>query len=338
MRIAAFCFVLGLLGSCARFQPSAVDDKDITALGIPTELQDKFAVKEAAQAAPAPPVVAPAPEPKKKLAKKKEKKEKIKKAATVVKDKWPNRWTRPPVFHPGDRVLLDITFFGATAGTLEMKILPMKVINDRKVYHVQAVAQTASIFSLFYRLNDLGETFIDQDTIVPLKFTMKMDESLQNREVVELYDHNKEKMYYWSNWDHKKKGHRLDSFELNLEEFTQDSISSFFYVRTLPLNLGDKYRFWLSTNGKLKHVQISVVRKEKLITRVGEFDTIVIKPDVILDGVLQKAGDTFIWLSDDENRSVLKIDAKIKVGSLIAYLRELDVSGVPVGDTSDRHK
>lgn len=322
-----------ILCSCASFQPSAVSEQDATALGIPAALQDKFAVKDAGPVA-TPVVTAPeAVDVNKKSEKKK--KEPAKKIAL---DKWPNRWERAPVFHPGDRVLLDITFFGATAGTLEMKVLPMKIVNERPAFHVQAIAQTTSVFSLFYRLNDVGETFVDQETIVPHKFTMKMDESLQNRDVIELYDHNKSKMYYWSNWHHKKKGHRQDSYELNLEPFTQDSISAFFYVRTLPLKVGDKYRFWLSTNGKTKHVQITVVRKEKLTTRVGEFDTVVIKPDVILDGVLQKAGDTFVWFSDDENRSILKIDAKIKVGSLIAYLRELDVAGVPVGDQSDRRR
>jgi hypothetical protein len=44
--------------------------------------------------------------------------------------------------------------------------------------------------------------------------------------------------------------------------------------------------------------------------------------------VLKSYGDSFVWLSDDPRRIILKVDAKIKVGSVIAYLREYS-SGSP---------
>lgn len=327
------------MASCAAFEPTPVSEKE---LGIPSELADKFSVKEAGDLLPpAGPVVEEVTT--KTLSKavaaktKASKGSAVKSGEKVKREVWPNRWKMKAPFRSGDRVLLDITFFGATAGTLEMTVLPNKIVDDRTAYHVRAVAETSSIFSLFYRLYDVAETFIDQTTIVPIKFTLKMDESRQQREVVELYDHEKGKMHFWSKWDHVKRGKRLDKYELDIEEFAQDSISSFFYMRTLPLKPGDKYRFWVSTNGKMRDVQLSVVRREKLETRAGTFDTIVVKPEVMLDGVLQKKGDTFVWLSDDENRSILKIDAKIKVGSLVAYLREIDIGGVPVGDRRERN-
>ncbi len=335
------CFV-----SCAAFQPVPVSEKE---LGIPTELADKFAPKDAANVQPpAPPApgtpeaaaaakaaVAPIVETRAEMKAKEKKtaKEKLKKEPKKVakKDLWPNRWTIPPPFQAGDRVLFDITYFGATAGTLELKVLQDKVVDNRPTYHVQAIAATSSVFALFYRLYDVVESFIDQHTIIPIKFTLKMDESLQDRDIVELYDHSKQKMYFWSKWNHKKKGLRMDNYELDTGEFPQDSISAFFYIRTLPLHVGDKYRFMVSNNGKMKEVQISVIRKEKLTTRVGDIDSIVVQPEVVLDGVLKKTGDSFIWIADDPHRSLLKIDAKVKVGSVIAYLRELDIAGVPVG-------
>lgn len=325
IRVAFFLVGVGILVSCARFQPSGpVKEED---LGIPTELTEKFSVKEV-EVAPAvtPEVKQPVPVKGKKPPKV------VKPPKDVVT--FPDRWKgRPPMFRPGDRSVYDITFFGATAGELDLQVLPNKIIADRNVFHVRAEAKSTSVFSLFYRVNDYGESFIDADAIVPLKFHLKQDESIQQRDIVELYDHKKKKMYYWSKWDHKKKGHRLDNTEIEIPNFTQDSVSAFYFIRTLPLEDGQSYQFDVSTNGKIRTVRAVVVRREKIQTRAGEFPTIVVKPEVVLDGILQKTGDTFIWVTDDEYRDVVKLDAKIKIGSVIAYLRELYREGKPVGDT-----
>jgi Protein of unknown function (DUF3108) len=346
-RLAAALF---LLSACAgtKTAPPMPTAKDFE---IPTKLADEYAVKE--QEAPAP-IVSPAPvaqpksttaptEPspavpagkvetkKEKVAKeKKKKKEKMNadtknaesKIAESKKAPVPNRWTIPPIFHPGEHYAFDITYFGATAGELQLDVLSTKVVAERPSFHFQAHARTSPVFSLFYNLNDMGESFMDVDGLFSHKFLLKIDESLQQREVLELYDQQKHKVYYWSKLDHKKKGKRNDQTEIDVDPFTQDSISAFFYVRTLPLKVGDVDIFPVSTNGKIKHVRITTVRKETISTKIGEVPAIVVKPEVVLDGVLQTFGDNFVWISDDARRAILKVDAKMKVGSIVAYLRE----------------
>jgi len=343
-KIIFVCFVFSL-ASCARFRPAeAPKDTDFS---IPTELMNQFEVKEAdekealptkeALTAPAQDTNIHSSKEQKKNKKKSAKTAKTKKTAkekTTKENIWKNRWERPIPFLPGERFTLDITYFGAIAGTLEVKVLPYKFIKGRKVFHFKAWARTASVFSLFYSLNDVGESFMDTESIVSHKFTLKLDESLQQRDVMELYDHIANKVYYWSKLDHKKKGKHEDQFEIPIDDFTQDAISAFFYIRTLPLENGGIYVFPVVTNGKLRTVQVKVVRREKLPTKYGEIPAIVLLPEVILDGVLQKKGDTFIWLSDDEHRNILKIDAKIKVGSVVAYLKDLE-NGKPEEHTTE---
>jgi hypothetical protein len=235
---------------------------------------------------------------------------------------WPNRWSMEPFFQVGERYRFDVTYFGATAGELVIETLPPKIVADRKSYHIRATARTASVFTLFYRLNDVAESFMDAAGLFSHKFSLKLDESLQQRDVLELYDQRNHKVHYWSKLDHKRKGKHNETKEIETEPFTQDGISAFFYVRTLPLNVGDVYNFPVVTNGKLRNVRAEVVRKEVLKTRIGNIPSIVVRPDVVLDGVLKTHGDSFVWISDDPRRIILKVDAKIKVGSIIAYLRE----------------
>lgn len=292
---------------------------------VPANLADRFDVREAGT--PVSPVVqppipvAPAPAPAKKG--KKGKKAKAPAVAEPAKPApIPNRWIMPPFFRAGERTVFDITYFGATAGQLELNVLPEKMVADRPTYHFRAVATSTSVFSLFYRVNDVAESFMDTTGLFSHKFSIKLDESRQTRDVLELYDQNKRKAYYWSKLETPSKGVQKDQSEIDLTPFTQDGLSSFFYVRTLPLEIGQTYEFPVVNNGKLRVVRVTAVRKEDLTTRVGEFKTIVVKPEVVLDGVLQSYGDSFMWISDDADRQILKIDAKIKVGSVIAYLRE----------------
>jgi hypothetical protein len=322
-----------LFVACAR--APGMETAGEKAFDVPTALADKFTVKDVGAKKEEPKAaekVAEAPAPKAKG--KKRVKGKGKKAAKAEETKpapeaFPNRWTMPPLFPVGEKYKFDITYFGATAGTLDLETLPNKVVNDRAAFHFRAVAQTASVFSLFYRLNDVVESFMDTEALFSHKFSIKLDESLQTRDLLELYDQRAHKAYYWSKLDHKKSGKKEEKFEIDLEPFTQDGLSSFYYVRTLPLEMGKPYEFPTVNNGKLRRVRVTAVRKESLKTKLGTFDTIVVKPEVVLDGALKSYGDSFMWISDDPRRILLKIDAKIKVGSVIAYLKEHSFDGKP---------
>lgn len=333
-----------LASACAAPTANTVASDDT--FGVSSELANKFAVRDkdapvntaAVNEAPA---EAPQPAPVPAKGKKGQKNTKGKKAvksakasakaaAPVKKEEAPkpaakafeNRWTMPPFFQEGEKYRFDITYFGATAGSLDLELLEPKVINDRPAYHLRAIARSVSPFTLFYRLNDTVESFMDSEGLFSHKFTVKMDESLQKRDILELYDQKAHKVHYWSKLDHKKKGKKDDQLEIDAEPYTQDGLSAFYYLRTLPLEMGKVYEFPIVNNGKPRVVRVTVVRKEKLKTKIGTFDTIVLKPEIALDGAIKTYGDSFVWVSDDPRRLLLKVDAKIKVGSIIAYLRE----------------
>lgn len=327
-------FLVLALAACARMQPlERIDD---VKLGVPSDLATKFAVQDVAPAAPA---VAPAGTPSQtttaslpsapaaggKKSSQQAPAPVVKKPVSAKQDKvWKNRWTMNEIFHPGDRALYDITYFGTIAGTFELKVLPYKRIGEREVFHLQGMARTASVFSLFYRLNDMAESFLDREALLTHKFAIKLDESWQQRELVELYDRKVNKLYYWNKVEHKKKGNSQDQFTRDIDKDAQDIMSAVFVMRTLPLEVGKSYRIPVISNGKPYEVHANVIRKEELETKAGTFPAIVVQPVATFDGILQSKGDVFFWISDDAHRSLLKIDAKVKIGSVIAYVRELE--------------
>lgn len=347
-QIIFYLFLTLILSSCARIpksEPSAVKESDF---GIPQDLAKKFAVSEnQAQAIPvlekttkqdAGANVSSSP----KKAPKRSKKEKAPSSIapptanganaaatnTAAKpqktiDLNVNRWQVPQSFFPGEKHSFDVTYFGTTAGNVELTVLPYKFIGYRQVFEFKGYARSTSIFALFYRLNDVISSFMDKEGLFTHKFTVKLDETLQQRDLIELYDQKSAQLHYWSRLDHKNKGLVNDQFSAEIQPFTQDVLSAVFYLRTLPLEVGKTFTFPVVSNGKPWTVEAHVVRREELNTKAGKFDAFVIKPDTKFEGVLKTTGDSFIWIGADEHRAILKIDAKVKIGSVIAYLREL---------------
>lgn len=301
---------------------------------MPTSLAEQFTVKEDSAPKASAPALGPAASPASVATKKLTAKERramknqpkgavgTPAAAKASEAAFPNRWTMPPFFQAGERYRFDITYFGATAGELLLEMLPQKMVGDRPAYHLRGTARTTSVFSLFYRMNDVAESFIDVTGLFSHKFSLKLDESLQSRDLIELYDQRAHKVYYYSKLDHKKKGKKDEQFEIPMAPYSQDGLSAFYYLRTLPLEMGASYEFPVINNGKLRTVRVTVVRREIIKTKIGEVAALVIKPEVVLDGAIKTYGDSFVWISDDDKRILLKVDAKIKVGSVIAYLKE----------------
>ena len=52
----------------------------------------------------------------------------------------------------------------------------------------------------------------------------------------------------------------------------------------------------------------------------GEFDTVVIKPLMKSEGIFNKKGDVYIWLTDDKKRVPVKLESKVAIGSITATL------------------
>ncbi len=334
---------IGLAPGCA--------SKSITSVGLgelpkelPQDMQDKFEVKEAVEATPSPsPVAVPSPSPAPtKKGKQKQKAEAAKSAADQKVSPSPSASpvakapikypSRRPVKDPiwiGEKLTYEITYFGLAAGDFTLEVLPHKEINGRKVYHVKGTAVSSKVFSLFYRLNDWIETFFDYDGLFSHRFRVVLDESKQTRDSLELYDSEKAQTFYWNKWNHHKKGYTETKNFFPMTPFSQDSLSAMYYLRTLPLIQGQEYVFPVISEGKTWDAVCKVVRKENLETPIGKIRTIVVKPETKYQGILQKRGDSYVWFTDDERRLLVRLEAKVRIGTVVADLKKVEYGEAP---------
>lgn len=337
---------------------------------LPTEIHAKFQVHEEEAESSEPPLAQPTPEPvKKAVAQTKPSQKKLKPTSSVkpVAAKGPKKAAqavarntalspesngeeaapaqpityplRRPVKDPiwvGEKHVFEITYFGMPAGEVSLEVMPHKVINERKVYHVVGHAVSSKAFGLFYKLDDTIQTFFDYDSLFSHRFQMELNESKQTKNSIELNDTEKSRSYFWNRWNHHKKGYIEVKKFFPMAPFSQDTLSALYYLRTLPLQNGKVYTFPVISEGKSWEAVVTVLGREKITTPNGEKMTIKLKPETKFQGILKKRGDSFLWLTDDARRTVVKLEAKVKLGTVVTELKSFKPGQRPVEGSDQR--
>lgn len=231
---------------------------------------------------------------------------------------------RPSVdpFVVGEKVVYDMSYFAISAGELSIEILPFKEVNKKKSYHFHFEAKSNPTFSVFYSVEDSAETFLEFDDMIPSTYAIHVRESKQMREVRAFWDFKENRAKVWDKRVTKEKGVEENREEWGLEAYAQNVFSAPFYMRAFKLYPGKRLSFWVADGGENYLFKGEVLRREKLSTPVGELDTIVLKPTFELKGVFRPVGDILIWMTDDDRKTIVRIESKIKIGKVVGMLKE----------------
>jgi len=225
-------------------------------------------------------------------------------------------------FKVGEIIKLDLYYIGLRAATLTVETKPFVDINGRKAFHFYGIAQTTSLMKYIYRVYDVIDSYVDFEYFIPLKTTLTMDESKQNVSMVINYDHKKGKSSFW-----KK---RIDAkgvvTEINRDDdltiMAQDTFSSLYYVRTHDLKVGDKIKFVVHDNEKNWTLILDVIKNEKIWTRLGDIDCLLLHPTVEREGEKFTKAKMNLWVTNDERKIPVKFEAEVKVGSMKGYIKD----------------
>ena len=291
-----------IVASCATLKKGNID--------IPKEVQSRTVIKDIPKEQQKEPETITVAKPVEKLEKKK---------ATLPK---PVLRTIKNPFKIGESIRWDLYYIGIRAASLTVNIEPFVEFNGRKAFHFKGVAQTTSLMKYIYRVYDVIDTYVDYEQFIPLKMTLTMDESKQNVSMVLNYDHDKGKAYFWK----KRIDAKKEITELKREdEFTplaQDIFSSLYFMRTHDIKVGDKVDYVVHDNGKNWNMTIEAVKTEKIWTRLGEVEALLLHPTVERAGEKFTKGTLYLWVTNDEKKVPIKFEAEVRIGSLKGYIKD----------------
>jgi hypothetical protein len=212
-------------------------------------------------------------------------------------------------FGPGERMEYDVKFGVLRVGNAHMEVVALDNLRGRAAWHTAFWVQGGNFM---YRVNDVYESWMDAETLSSLRFVQELEEGGKDTERrFEIYP---ERAIFVQT---SKKGAKE---EPSVSQPLDDG-SFLYFIRTIPLEVGQTYDFNRYFRPDRNPVRIKVVRKEKIKVPAGTFDAIVIQPVIKTKGIFSENGHAEIWLSDDDRHIMLQLKSKLSFGSLNLYLK-----------------
>ncbi len=226
-------------------------------------------------------------------------------------------------FRVGERIVHSVNYFKVQAGTLVLETRPFAEVNGKKNYQFRTKIQTSSLFESFYAVDDYVDVLMDFDQLIPSVFTLHVKESSQLKEAQMLFDHQKNIATFWEKKVTEKNGEESKKQQWEINPFSQNVFSAAFYMRVFQWDVGKENSFYVADDEKNLIFRGKAVRRERISTAAGDFNAIVIRPEIELKGKFNPVGDNYIWLSDDDRKYILRIESKIKIGTLVSEAIEI---------------
>jgi hypothetical protein len=210
-------------------------------------------------------------------------------------------------FLPGERLTYDVEFGTLKVGTGTMEVRGIENVRGREAYHT--VFRISGGIPL-YRVDDTFESWFATDDLSSLRFIQDQNEGQKDRE--HRYEIYPERRVYDDLVDDKNEQPSVAQ--------PLDDGSFVYFVRTVPLEVGQSYEFNRYFKPDRNPVTIRVLRRERVTVPAGTFDAVVIQPVIKTKGIFSEQGRAELWLSDDERRLILQMKSRLSFGSLNLYL------------------
>ncbi len=236
-----------------------------------------------------------------------------------------NVWPKfSPSFSPKETANYSVKFFGVTVGKLSVKVMPSVLIDDKDAYHFQATFQSAPFYRYIYEINDVIDTYVEKQFFAPIKYVLRQRESRQTIDDLQLFDTDNFKTFLHYRRIRKDQT-KVRKEESLLPKHFQDSFSALYFIRGLPLKIGDTYQFPVATRAKVWLIKIHVDSIETIWTNIGKQRAvkIIAETQYQYPGNIKKKGQLSFWFTDNKTHHLLKFKGDIKIGSIIGEIDSL---------------
>jgi len=190
-------------------------------------------------------------------------------------------------------------------------------------WHLVVIGRTMKSYEWFYKVNDRYETFIDKQTMLPVKYIRSLEEGgyrLYSR--IEFDQNTQTLTNWWGDYETDAK-----PTEYTVDACMHDLVSIVYYMRNIKSaytqNTVIPVKIFLDKEVWNLSVRFYGAEKKR-IKGSGKFNAIRFSPELIIDGMFEEGDQMMIWCTDDSNRIPLLIESPVSVGSVQAFLDSYD--------------
>lgn len=218
--------------------------------------------------------------------------------------------------------MFELTWYGVKSGTSVFEVSDA-VYDNKSVLKISSTVKSSSFISMFYPIKDVVESYVDMKSLQPYRYRSRQQEGSYRSDKEIIFDREKNLATFIN---HKSGGKTQVS---EITDGTHDPLSVVYFLRTIPLEAGQSVNIEVHDGKKSWTLVVLGLAKEKVVVPAGTFDTLKVKTLIKFEGLSVNKGDVIIWFTDDEVKMPVKMESKIKVGTITALLTEKHGSSKP---------
>lgn len=196
----------------------------------------------------------------------------------------------------------------------------MNLRSDGNQQHVTSTAVSAGVVNALYKVNDRFEAFFDPRSFCSLRVVKHIEEGSHSRESELHFDYTRGKSVLE---EKNLKTGEQKRVENDIPGCVSDVVTGFYYLASLPLQVGNVNTFTINDGGKTTEVTARVEAREQVKVPAGTFQTVKVRAEAS-SGAMKGKGTVWAWYSDDGNHVPVQMRSKLGWGTLLFRLQRIE--------------
>jgi hypothetical protein len=195
---------------------------------------------------------------------------------------------------------------------------------DQPAYHLKSVGVTHKGYDKLFMVRDTFETYVDKESLRPFEFKRITNEGSYSSFHHYIFNNNNRTIRS----SISKEGGPVKHSVLPWPDCTFDILTMIYQARNIEFSKykkGDKIPIVMIVDGEIHHLHIRYLGKEVAQTRDGrQFRCLKFSPLLVKGTIFEAGEDMTVWVTDDQNRVPIVVEAKILIGSVKAVFVEAE--------------
>ncbi len=211
---------------------------------------------------------------------------------------------------PGEELSYKIEFLNLRAGSMDFRIHDIERMDSTDVYHLSVRAETNSLFSPLFGIQNNYESYFDTSDFMPRLFKKNVRQKNIQQEATIWYDYG------------EKKAFMSDSIFWAIPTPCLNFFSMLYFLRNQRYDYGDTLWFHMDSENLPSLSSATIVDRKEISTPAGKFpaegvqliftalgtSTRPWKTDLLTNRLANPGSIMTIWLSTDERRLPVRIE------------------------------
>lgn len=206
--------------------------------------------------------------------------------------------------------------YGAYFGPLRAGYSFMEIreteLDSETVYAIECVQRTEKAFSIIYRIDDYYKSLVDTSSFSTLCFTKNINEGKYSNNLI--LNFTEDSVFYTD-------GRRTEKIP-----GAKDIFAALYWMRCQTFYPGDTLKVPFHSSGKNQGMIVPVSELQWTTVPMGKFRTFMLTPQVKDEKIFGSEEPIKIWVTVDPQHIPVKIESKLKVGSISFQLEEINMA------------